>query len=102
MLEEARGICGAPLPSPDEVRPDTNDLDISRLTMNTYTSPSFIVDPDVDLTSAGLLDLLSSRRRNGTQVDSSSQQSGASKKRPAKRPKVLKTADIDFKLLGFL
>ena len=87
--------------SPPLSRPDANDLDISRLTMDTYTSPSLIVDPDVDLTSAGLLDLLSSRRREGTQADSSSQQSGASNKRPAKRPKVMKTADIDFKLLGF-
>ena len=89
--------------SPPLSRPDANDLDISRLTMDTYTSPSFIVDPDVDLTSAGLLDLLSSRRREGRvdRVDNSSQQSGASNKRPAKRPKVIKTADIDFKLLGF-
>ena len=89
--------------SPPLSRPDANDLDISRLTMDTYTSPSFIVDPDVDLTLAGLLDLLSSRRREGRvdRVDSSSQQSGASNERPAKRPKVMKTADINFKLLGF-
>ena len=85
----------------NEIQEQRNASDSTEEPLLEDNVPAFIVDPDVDLTSAGLLDLHISRRREGTQVDSSSQQSGASNERPAKRPKVIKTADIDFKLLGF-